>query len=265
MINYNGKDYLQKCIDSILKNNHKNYEIIIVDNNSIDGSVDFVRKNYSKIQIIELDKNYGYAKPNNIGAKFAKGNVLFFLNNDTIIYENTVEEILKGFQNPEIGICQSLLLHPDNSVDSSGDYVNYSGIPFSSKNTPLEIKPILSARGAGMMVKREIFWELLGFDEMFFVSFEDVDIGWRSWLWGYKVMLVPTSIIIHEGGVTVKKLSEEIKFHGVKNFLIINLVYFEHSLISSLIKLQITFLTKKLSKNLKTNNDNLLSLPNFST
>lgn len=256
--------YLQKCLDSIQKNSYKNYEIIVVDNNSKDGSIDFIKK-FPKLQLIELDKNYGYAKPNNIGAKIAKGDFLFFLNNDTTINNDTIEELLNVLQNPEIDICQSLLLHPDNSVDSSGDYVNFSGIPYSSKKNPSKIKPILSARGAGMMVKKGIFWELLGFDEKFFASFEDVDFGWRSWLWGYKVMVVPSSIIIHEGGVTVKQLSNEIKFHSVKNFLILNLVYFERPIISSLTKLLALFLTKKFSKNFKNNDDDTFFLPTFNT
>ena len=261
IVNYNGKIHLQKCIDSILNNNYKNYEIIVVDNNSNDESVDFIKK-FSYIRLIQLDKNYGYAKPNNMGAKIANGDYLFFLNNDTTIYRNTIEELLKAFQTPKIGMCQSLLLHPDQSIDSSGDYVDFSGIPFSSKKPPLEIKKILSARGAGMMVKKNIFWELLGFDEKFFASFEDVDIGWRSWLWGYDVLLAPKSIVLHEGGVTIKKLPNEIKFHGVKNFLIINLVYFERPMIFTFICLLNSFLKAKF-QNSKTNANKKWIIPPF--
>jgi len=199
-----------------MSNNYKNFEIILVDNKSEDDSIISTRKKYSNISIIELDKNYGYAKPNNMGAKKAKGDLLYFLNNDTIISKNSIEELVKVLQKPEIAICQSLLLHHDNSVDSSGDYINNLGIPYSSKENPSEMRYILSARGAAMMIKKSVFWELLGFDEKFFASFEDVDIGWRAWLWGHKVALVPQSIVYHTGGATVRNLSFEIKFHGVK-------------------------------------------------
>jgi len=81
IVNYNGKEHLQKCLDSIKKNGYKNYEIILVDNNSKDGSRNFVKDNYSDIRIIELDKNYGFAKPNNLGSEKAIGELLYFLNN----------------------------------------------------------------------------------------------------------------------------------------------------------------------------------------
>jgi len=92
IVNYNGKEFLQKCLESIISNNYKNFEIILVDNNSKEDTVNFVKKNYPDVFIIELDKNYGYAKPNNIGAKKANGDFLYFLNNDTIISNNSIEE-----------------------------------------------------------------------------------------------------------------------------------------------------------------------------
>jgi len=263
IVNYNGESYLLKCLNSIMSNNYKNFEIILVDNKSKDDSVKLARKNHPDVSIIELDKNYGFAKPNNIGAKKAKGDLLYFLNNDTIISKNSIEELVKVLQNLEIAICQSLLLHHDNSIDSSGDYINNLGIPYSSKENPLEMCYILSARGAAMMIKKSVFWELLGFDEKFFASFEDVDIGWRAWLWGHKVALVPKSIVYHTGGATVRNLSFEIKFHGVKNFLMLYLVNFERPFFSSLIKLAGMILTKK-SVVPKHNKENSFQLPSFS-
>jgi len=114
-----------------------------------------------------------------------------------------------------------------------------------------------------MMIKKSVFWELLGFDEKFFASFEDVDIGWRAWLWGHKVALVPQSIVYHTGGATVRNLSFEIKFHGVKNFLMLYLVNFERPFFSSLIKLAGMILTKK-SVVPKHNKENSFQLPSFS-
>jgi GT2 family glycosyltransferase len=264
IVNFNGLNRLQKCINSILKNNYRKYEIIIVDNNSNDGSIDFVKKEFPKIKLIKLEQNYGYAKPNNIGAKIAQGEFLFFLNNDTIIQPTTIKELVNAMEKPEIGICQSLLLHPDRSVDSSGDYVNHLGFPYSSKTQTTKMKSILSARGAAMMVKKKIFLELLGFDEKFFVSFEDVDIGWRSWLWGYKILLVPSSVVIHEGGVTVNKLSKIVKFHGIKNFLILNLTFYERPIILSFFNILFLFLTTKFSKNCR-NEKNPIFYPTFFT
>ena len=83
IVNYNGKKFLEKCLNSLMKIDYKPYEIILVDNSSSDGSVEFVETNYPKISIVKLEKNYGYAKANNIGVQKATGEFIQFLNNDT--------------------------------------------------------------------------------------------------------------------------------------------------------------------------------------
>jgi GT2 family glycosyltransferase len=83
------------------------------------------------------------------------------------------------------------------------------------------------ARGASMMVRKDVFWDLGGFDKNFFVSFEDVDIGWRAWMWGYEVFLVPKSIVYHIGRQTIQKVDSIVSFHAVKNTLLLRLVNFE--------------------------------------
>lgn len=230
IVNYNGKTHLEKCLQSLMEIKYAQYEVIIVDNNSTDGSVELVQTEYPKVKIIKLDKNYGFAEPNNIGAKNAEGEFLLFLNNDTVVTPNFVTELVNIMnQDPQIVICQSLLLKPNGDIDSSGDFVDTLGRAYSSRNRPTDVQYILSARGASMMARKNVFWELGGFDKNFFASFEDVDIGWRSWLWGYKVVLVPNSIVYHTGGQTIKELNSVISFHGVKNTLLLRLVNFEIS------------------------------------
>ena len=229
LVNYNGKNYLQKCIESILSNEYKEYEIILVDNNSNDKSVQMVIEKFPKVKIIKLEKNYGFAEPNNIGAKLANGDLFYFLNNDTTLCDFSISELVKVILEPEIAICQSLLLKPDGKIDSSGDFFTTKGFAYSSTKETSQIRPILSARGASMMVKKEIFWKLGGFDKKFFASFEDVDLGWRAWVSGYKVVLAPKSIVYHTGGQTGKKLNSLIRFHGVKNTLVLCIANFEMS------------------------------------
>ena len=238
IVNYNGKTLLEKCLKSLMKINYKNYEIILVDNNSTDQSIEFVKNTYPSITIIKLNSNYGFAEPNNIGAKNAKGEFLLFLNNDTEVNPNFIGAMVKVLEHdPKIAICQSLLLKPNGEIDSSGDFIDTLGQTYSSKDSISEVKQILSARGASMMVRKKSFWDLEGFDKKFFAAFEDVDLGWRAWLWGYKIVLVPNSIVYHTGGQTVKKILPEIRFHGVKNSLVIRLTNFEGMLgPSSIIK-----------------------------
>ena len=228
IINYNGKELLEKCLESLYKVDYDNFEIILVDNNSTDGTMEFVTKNYPSIIIIKLDSNKGFAEPNNIGSKIAKGEYLLFLNNDTVVTPDFISKMIKVVENDKkIGICQSLLLKPDGSIDSSGDFIDKLGIVYNSKTKTKEIREISSARGASMLIRKKIFDELGGFDEKFFFSFEDVDLGWRTWILGYNVVLVPNSIVYHSIGKTSSKLKSEVAFHGLKNQLSMKITNFE--------------------------------------
>jgi len=248
IINYNGKHHLEKCLKSLMQIDYKNYEIILVDNNSNDDSINFVKKFYPSVNIIQLEKNYGFAEPNNIGAKRAVGEFLLFLNNDTIVKPNFISELVKVINtDSKIAICQSFLLKPNEEIDSSGDFVDTLGRAYSSRKKVSEVREILSARGAAMLTRKESFFDLGKFDKKFFASFEDVDIGWRAWLWGYRVVLVPSSVVYHTGGQTIKNISDEIRFHGIKNTLMLRLVNFECSLaIKSIIKLFFVSFMRKI-------------------
>ena len=228
IVNYNGKELLQKCLDSLLKVNYNNFEIILVDNNSTDGTVEFITKNHPSIMLIKLDSNKGFAEPNNVAAKISKGKYLLFLNNDTVVTPNFISEMVKVMEtDKKIAICQSLLLKPDGSVDSSGDFIDHLGVVYNSKTKIDEIREVSSARGASMLVRSDIFEKLDGFDQKFFITFEDVDLCWRSWILGYRVLIIPTSIVYHEGGITIKKIKSEIAFHGFKNQLAMKITNFE--------------------------------------
>ena len=228
IVNYNGKELLQKCLESLFKTDYENFEVILVDNNSTDNSIEFVTKEYPKIIVIKLDSNKGFAEPNNIGAKIAKGDHLLFLNNDTVTTSNFISEMIKVFEKDQkVAICQSLLLRPNGDVDSSGDFIDRMGIVYNSKTKIEQIKEISSARGASMMIRKKIFDKLGGFDEKFFFSFEDVDLGWRSWILGYKVVIAPNSVVYHSAGKTSSKLKSEAAFHGLKNQLAMKITNFE--------------------------------------
>ncbi|MDH3735652.1 MAG: glycosyltransferase family 2 protein [Nitrosopumilus sp.] len=228
IVNYNGKKFLDDCFDTLQKITYSNFEIILIDNNSTDNSIEFIKNRYPSTIIIKLEKNYGFAYPNNVGAKNAKGDFLLFLNNDTKVHPDFISEMVDVLKkDSKIAICQSMLLKPDGGIDSSGDFVDHLGGVYSSKEQIHDIREILSARGASMMIRKEIFNKLKGFDEKFFVSFEDVDLGWRAWIFGYKVVVIPNSIVYHVGAQTTKKMGNELSFHGFKNLLAMKITNFE--------------------------------------
>jgi len=267
IVNFNGEHLLEKCLSSLQKITYKNFEIIIVDNNSSDQSVQLVKNKFHNVKIIQLDKNYGFAEANNIGAKKAKGQFFLFLNNDTTIDPTFLNKLVNASkQDKKIAICQSLLLTPTGEIESSGDFINSIGFAFHSKEKPNEETSILSARGASMLVKKNAFFDLGGFDKEFFASFEDVDLGWRAWIFGYKVVIVPSSVVYHEGGQTVKKFRSEIKFHGVKNTLLLFLVNFEaNKILLNILKMPI-FLIRKRFGNAKIEDlEEKIELPSIRT
>jgi len=266
IVNYNGKKFLEKCLSSLMNIEYPKFEVILVDNNSEDDSLEFVKNNFSSVIILKLSKNFGFAEPNNIGAKIAKGEFLLFLNNDTIVTPNFITELVQvALQDKQIAVLQSLLLKSENEVDSSGDFIDVLGRVYSSKVIPVGVKPILSARGASMIVRKDVFWKLGGFDKKFYVSYEDVDLGWRAWLIGYKVVIVPNSIVYHKGGKTIEKLKSEIQFHSVKNSLLLRTTNFEFSYAfrSVIIMSMIIFLRKIFKIKVFENAEKLSSFPSY--
>jgi GT2 family glycosyltransferase len=229
ILNYNGKHLLKGCLDSIKTSDYPNLEVVVIDNASADHSVELIKQNYPDVIVKELEQNYGFAYPNNFGASISHGEFLFFLNNDTKLEKNSISELVAEMSsNDNISIGQSLLIHEDGTVDSSGDFVTSQGITFSSKNKDVKspIK-ILSAKGAAMIIRKSLFEEIGGFDEDYFISFEDVELGWRAAILGHSSYLIPSSVVYHLGGQTIGKISPLVTFHGVKNSLSLVTTHFE--------------------------------------
>jgi hypothetical protein len=232
IVNLNGKKWLEKCIPSIFDSNYpqNKIEIIIVDNGSVDGSVDFVRNKFSRnyqIRIIELDKNYGFAKPNNMGIRYSNGKFILFLNNDTIVTKNFLRNLIKiMLSNPKIGACQSkiLLMENRNILDATGSFLTqtgfliHEGLRQKDKGQYNKIREIFSTKGACMLARREILDKVGFFDEDFFAYFEETDLCWRIWLAGYSIVFVPDSVIYHKMGATTTRMNISfIEYHSFKN------------------------------------------------
>ncbi len=218
VLNYNGKQHLKELFNSLKKIDYpKNkYEVIMVDNNSSDGSVEYVKKNFPWVKIIKLDKNYGFAEGNNIGFRKSRGEYVVFLNNDTKVDKNWLKELVKvAMSDEKIAVCGSKVMFYDkpDRIQFAGGFLDIFGAPWHRGECEKDIgkynkiDDIFYAFGASMLVKRNIVEKHLKyvFDPKYFIYFEETDFAWRIKLLGYRVVYVPTSIVYHKGGATTKE------------------------------------------------------------
>lgn len=213
ILNYNGLRDLKECFDSLYNLNYKNFELIFVDNKSQDNSVDFIRKNYPVVKIIELKKNYGFAKGNNFGAGKANGKYIILLNNDTLVDKNWLIELVKvAEQKSNIGIVGSKNYYYDDrseifyAIGTCDRFGNTQNIGRNKRDNLLfntQIKCFFVC-GAALMIKRELYEKINLFDPTYFIYYEDVDLCWRTILSGYDVVYVPKSFIYHKVGRVIK-------------------------------------------------------------
>lgn len=206
IVNWNGRQHLEDCLNSLTKQTYANYEIIVVDNASEDDSVPFIKKNFPTVRIIHNPENIGFAEGSNIGIRASTGEYIVLLNNDTSVEPNWLEELVKAVDKDEkIGACMSKILLFDrrNVINSSGGEIHYLGFAWASDygtrdNGQFKEREIAFASGAAMLIKRQVLNKVGLFDPAYHMYYEDVDLGWRIRLAGYKIVFVPSSVVYHK-------------------------------------------------------------------
>lgn len=206
IVNYNGKHYLSDCLYSLdsAKYPKDKLEIIVVDNGSTDGSVEFLNITFPSVKVIRNETNKGFAQPNNIAAKAAKGEYLALLNNDMVVAPDWLNEIVAPvIERTKLCVASKILNRDGSTLDFVGGTLNFYGIGFQDHfgepttnkyDTP---KKLLFACGGAMLISRKVFLDVGGFDEDYFAYFEDVDLGWRLWVLGYEVEFAPKAVVYH--------------------------------------------------------------------
>lgn len=230
IVNYNGRRFLPEFFNSLFKQTYKNFEVIFVDNSSTDDSIDYVRRNYPQVMIIENKDNSGYAEGNNIGYKNSKGEFILVINNDTTLKEDLIEKMLKAFDEiPNLGTVQPMvkLMNEKEKLDACGSFWTNTGFNYHYgiyKKASLSIYhnsfPVYSIKGMCMMIPRSVIEKLGLFDSDFWCYFEETDFCHRLWLAGYECWYYPKTFIYHHmGGTSSKKPPSFIQFHSFKNRL----------------------------------------------
>ncbi|MBL6646826.1 MAG: glycosyltransferase family 2 protein [Flavobacteriaceae bacterium] len=241
ILNYNVQYFLNLCLESVVEaTRNLDAEIIVVDNASNDGSVDMVRKKFPQVRCVVNNENTGFSKGNNIGVKHAKGKYICILNPDTVVSENSFESLLRFCnQNDNVGVVGPKL------VDGSGMFLKeckrgaptpwnaftkitalyklskrWFGAYYNMKLDENTTGKTAAVVGAFMMLKKSIFNEIGGFDESFFMYFEDDDFCYRITQMGYQNYYVPTSTCIHfKGESTLRNKAFQLRFQaGINQF-----------------------------------------------
>jgi GT2 family glycosyltransferase len=229
IVNWNGRKWLKNCFDSIYQQTYKNLEIILVDNNSSDNSVSYIRKNYPKIKIILNDKNYGFAKGNNLGLKVAKGDYYFLINNDTYIKDVDLISKLISFleKKPEVSLVQPQirLLENPQKIDVCGSFwtnttllYHFGYHKFIKYKKYNQSFPVFSVKGAAMLIRKDIVNKIGLFDEKFWCYYEETDFCHRVWLSGGECWYFPETYLLHaEGGTSINFDNYFLQYHSFKN------------------------------------------------
>jgi GT2 family glycosyltransferase len=206
--NWNGKQFLADCLDSLSQQTYKAIEVIIVDNGSIDGSVEFIEANYPWVRLLRFANNQGFSPAVNHGIRESKGKFIALLNNDTVVDSHWLEELLTALKaDKSLGsVASKMLAYHDHSVlDGAGDGYRRGGLPGRIGHREKDIgqfdsrRYVLGACGGAALYRKEVFDQIGLFDEDYFAYLEDIDLALRAQSAGYKCLYVPTAIVYHLG------------------------------------------------------------------
>jgi hypothetical protein len=221
ILNYNGNEFLENCIESIFRETEQKFELIIVDNNSPDKSGEKFSKKYESCKFILNKKNVGVSEGLNIGIRNANGKHIVLLNNDLIVAPKWLDYLFEAYEEKGSGLYQPKFLKmKDRSIiDSAGNLISIFGFGFSRQKGRKDdfqyntIEEIGFAAGTCLFCSKDIFDKVGLFDEKLFAYNEDLDLGWRARLMNYRSYYVPKSIVYHHG-------SAQWKWSGEKFYLL---------------------------------------------
>lgn len=208
--NYNGKHFMQPCLQSLQDQTSSDFEILVVDNHSTDGSLEYMQEFYPDIRIISLDKNYGFSRAVNEGIRNSNTPYVILLNNDTTVDKYYVESMIQAIEkSPRIFSVSSKMIqmyHPE-LIDSAGDLYTLigwgvcrgTGRPVSNYT---KMDQIFTACAGAAIYRKSVFEEIGYFDESHFAYLEDIDIGYRAKIYGYLNMYCPDALVYHVGSGT---------------------------------------------------------------
>lgn len=237
ILNWNGERMLKKYLPSLVANTPESEAfIVIADNGSSDGSLEYVEETYPDIRIIRFDRNYGFTGGYNRALREVDADYYVLLNSDVDVPSGWISPLVEFMEaNPLVGICQPKILSASNPgffeyAGAAGGYIDRFGYPFCRGRILSSIerdegqydapKECFWATGACMMVRSSLYHHLGGLDDCFFAHMEEIDFCWRAKLLGYQVWCVPASKVCHVGGGTLPNNSPHKLYLNYRNNLL---------------------------------------------
>jgi GT2 family glycosyltransferase len=203
VLNFNGKDTLVNCLSSLYQSNYPEFEVVVVDNNSSDGSFEQARRLFSRARFIKNSSNLGFSKGNNIGIRYALekfADYILVLNNDTLVEKTVLSKLAEVMEkNPRVGISSPLIFSADSKIWFAGGQIDWlrmkayhlvktrSAIPYKTQYIS----------GCAMFIKKDVFKKIGLFDERFFLYYEDADFSVRARKAGFGLLVVPEASLQH--------------------------------------------------------------------
>ncbi|NQU81868.1 MAG: glycosyltransferase family 2 protein [Bacteroidetes bacterium] len=236
ILNWNGREFLERFLPGVVRHSSSSgMKIIVADNGSSDDSVEFIRNKFKKVEIIELDKNYGFAGGYNKAFEKINSEYYILLNSDVEVSENWIEPIIKKMDNdPVVAAAMPKILSYQNRskfeyAGAAGGFIDKWGYPFCRGRILNNIEPdnnqyndsieIFWASGACLFIRSKIFHDAGGFDDDFFAHMEEIDLCWRIKNLGYKIYCYPCSQVYHIGGGTLPNETPSKIFLNFRNSL----------------------------------------------
>jgi len=226
VVNWNGKHFLEVCLPALRRQTFRDFETILVDNASEDGSIEFVRESFPEVRVLALGMNAGFAAGNNAGYEEARGEWIVLLNNDTEADEHWLEEIHKASRAfPGAGSFASKMLFFEDRkrIDNCGFAVTKAGTAVDlgrdEQDGPAWAEPrkVFGACGGAAAYRRSMLDDIGFLDPEFFMTFEDLDLSFRGQLQGYECVFLPRAIVYHRLGATRRKNPAQDVFFSQRN------------------------------------------------
>jgi GT2 family glycosyltransferase len=230
IVSWNSAEHLPRCLESLLRQTFQRFEIILIDNGSVDRGTDGLEEKYPKLdlRLERLAANVGFAASNNIGARRARGKWLALLNTDAFPEPDWLENLLQAAEtNQEFSFFASRQLQANapELIDGAGDAYHISGLGWRryynllSETYGRQEEEVFSPCGAAALYLRDDFLQTGGFDEDYFSYFEDIDLGFRLRLHGKKCLYVPQAVVQHVGSASTKKKGSFSVYYGYRNMM----------------------------------------------